>query len=375
MRITNSMMARNMEYWMAKQMEKLNDASTVVASGQEINKPSDDPSATAQILTDRATISEYGQYESNISYAQTWIKTSDTTLSAVSSLLEDAKDIVLSVSSGDDAATTEQYVTLLESIYEQVIDYANSIYGSGYMYSGNKSGDAAFENSVTISSGNPDSIVYDLASAASSVTIEITDSDGNVVRTLTSTTTGTSAGSNTLTWDGLDNSGNALADGDYTFTVTAIDSSGNDVASRPSYRGDDGGKEIIIGENSTVTLNNDGSELFGDAIKVLSQALTALKDTDNDTIFASDFSDELSDVINGIQAQEVTLSNITSQLTNATDRLDTLITSLTGQVSDLLLGSGKEQAAVELTAQETAYETTVSTAASVLKMNTLKDYI
>lgn len=372
MRITNSMTVSIMEYWLSKQKEKLNDAEIIAASGQEINKPSDDPSAAAQILTDRATISEYGQYESNISYAQTWIKANDTTLSAVSYLLEDAKDVISSSSSGDDAATIEQYVTQLESIYKQIINYANSTYGSGYMYSGNKSGYAAFENSVTISSGTPDSIVYDLASAASTVTIKITDSDGNVVRTLT--TTGTS-GTNTLTWNGLDDSGNALADGDYTFTVTATDSNGNDVASYPSYRGDDGGKEITIGENSTVTLNNDGGELFGDAIKVLSQALTALRDTDNDTVSASDFRDELSDVIDGIHAQEVTLANITSQLTNAADCLDTLRTSLTGRVSDLLLGSGTEQAAVELKAQETAYETTVSTVSSVLKMNTLKDYI
>jgi len=39
-----------------------------------------------------------------------------------------------------------------------------------------------------------------------------------------------------------------------------------------------------------------------------------------------------------------------------------------------LLGN-TEKAAVELTAQETAYETTVEAAASVLQMATLKDYL
>jgi flagellar basal-body rod modification protein FlgD len=371
MRITNSMMVNNMEYWLSKQLEKLNDAETIVASGQQINKPSDDPSGAAEILTDRVTISECGQYESNIEQAQTWVDTSNTTLEAVSSLLSDAEDLLSSCSS-DSTSSSSSCVTELESIYDQVISYANSLYSSTYMYSGNNSTTAAFENSTTISSGTADSIVFDLAGTASSVTVEITDSDGNVVRTLT--TTGTS-GTNTLSWDGKDDSGNTLADGNYSFTVTATDAGGYAVASYPSYRGDTGGKEITIGKNSTVTLNNDGGEIFSDALKVLSEMLAALKDTTSgNSVSVSDYSDALDEAVSGIEAEETTLSITTSQLTNATDRLDTLTTALEGRVSDLLLAD-TDKAAVELTAQETAYEITVSTASSVLKMSTLKDYL
>jgi len=372
MRITNSMMVHNMEYLLNKQKEKLNDASTVVASGQQINSPSDDPSGTAQILTDRVTISKYGQYESNIEQAQIWVKTSDTTLSAVKSLLDDAQEIISSATSSLNDTTAEEYATQLESIYEQVISYANSRYDSGYMYSGTNSDTAAFENSVTVSSGTATNVVFDLADTASIATIEIIDSDGHVVRTLT--TTGT-AGTNTLNWDGLDGSGNTLPDGEYSFTISATDASGNKVASYPSYRGNVGGKEITIGGNNTVILNNNGGGIFSAALKSLSQAITALKDTDNDTTSASDYSDALETAISVIENEETTLSVTSSQLINATNRLATLITSLTGRVSDLLLGSGTEQAAVRLTAQETAYETTVATASSILKMSTLKDYL
>lgn len=372
MRITNSMTVHITEYWLNKQKEKLNDASIVSASGQEINKPSDDPTAASRILTDRVAISKYGQYESNIEQAQTWVEASNTTLEAVNSLLENAGEIVSSLSGNDESASDEE-ITLLESIYDQVISYANSTYSSTYMYNGNNSNTAAFENNVTVSSGTSTDVVFDLAATASTVTIEITDSDGNLVRTLT--TTGTS-GANSLVWDGLDDSGITLPDGDYSFTVTATDAGGYAVASYPSYRGDTGGKEITIGENSTITLNNDGGEIFSDALKVLSEMITAIKDTaSGSTVSASDYSDALEEAISGIQAQQVTLANQESFLSNSTDRLETLITSLTERVSDLLQGSGSEQAAVELTVQETAYETTVSTLSSILKMNTLKDYI
>lgn len=372
MRITNSMTVNIMEYWLSKQKERLNDAAIVVASGRQINKPSDNPAGSAEILKDRVAISAYGQYESNIEQAQMWIDTSNTTLDAVSSLLSDAQDIITSASSEDDATTAEQYASQLESIYEQVISYANSLYSSTYMYNGNNSTAAAFENNTIISSGTTSNIVFDLADAATTVTIEITDSDGNVVRTLT--ITGATSGTNALTWNGCDDDGNTLSNGNYSFTVTATDASGNDVASYPSYRGNTGGKEITIGENSTITLNNNGSELFGDAIKALSQAITAFRDTDNNTVSVSDFSTALESAISGIQAQQVTLSNQESQLSNATDRLDLLITSLTGRLSDLLVGS-TEEAAVELTTQETVYETTVEAVSSVLNMDTLNDYL
>ena len=94
MRITNSMTVHITEYWLNKHKEKLNDASIVSASGQEINKPSDDPTAASRILTDRVAISKYGQYESNIEQAQTWVEASNTTLEAVNSLLENAGEIV-----------------------------------------------------------------------------------------------------------------------------------------------------------------------------------------------------------------------------------------------------------------------------------------
>lgn len=370
MRITRSMMVNNMEYWASKQTEKLNDAQTVVASGKQINKPSDDPEATGQILKDRATISVYGQYESNISQAQTWIETSNTTLDSVNSLLQEAQDVLSSLSTGDAGTSASEE---LGNIYEQVLSLVNSRYGSGYRYSGNHSATIPYSNNVEVSGGVSSDIMFDLAADASEVTVEITDSTGAIVRTLT-TTSGGVEGTNTITWDGCNEDGNLLSDGDYGFTVSASDEEGNAVASYPSYRGDEGGKEIIIGENSIVTLNNDGSKIFGNALKTLSQAITALKDTGTDSTVISDLSASLEDASSQIEADQVILSNKNSLLENSTSRLDELKTYVNGRISDTEVGS-TERAAVELQAQETAYETTLEAAAKVLKMPKLSDYL
>jgi len=371
MRVTYSMMVKNMAYWSSKQSEKLNNAETIVASGKQVNKPSDDPEAAGQILADRTTISKYAQYESNISQAQTWIEESDTTLSTVSTLLQDAKDILSSVSSAD-STTKASYLQELTNIYNEVISYANTSSSSGYMYSGNDSTVMPFANNVQVSGGTASDIVFDLSGAATDVSIEITDSTGTVVRTLTATSG--VEGTNTIAWDGCDDSGTTLSDGNYNFTVTASNSAGDAVASYPSYRGGEGGKIVITGENSSVVLNNNGGEIFSNALNVLSQTITVLNNTDTSSTVISDLSASLKDAVSQIETEEVALSNKNALLGNSTSRLDELTTYVKSRISDTE-NCDTTTASAELTAQETAYETTESATASVLKMSTLKDYL
>ena len=371
MRVTNSMMVHNMVYWSARQYEKLNDISTVVGSGKQVNKPSDNPTGTRQILADRTTLSAYDQYEYNIELAQTWISVSDTTLTSVYSLLQDVQDAVsLDISSGsDDAETTAQTV---QGIYDQIVSMADQLYGSKYMYSGNLSDTRPFSDEVSISGATAGNIVFNLASAASTVTIEISDSNGNVVRTVTSA--GGVEGTNTIAWDGKDDSGNTLADGDYTYTVSAVDSSGAAVASYAAYRGDTGNKVFNIGKDSSINLINNGDAIFSSSLKVLSQIITALQDTATTTVSTGDFADALAGALSDIENQEILLSNASTLMTNASDRLASQIVTIENRVSDIEVGD-TNTAAAELTAQETAYEVSQNALASILKMSKLSDYL
>jgi len=281
MRITRSMMVNNMLHWTEQQMGKLNDASNVVASGKQIHKPSDNPSATGQILSDRATLSQYGQYESNMDQAETWIEISSTNLEAAGSLLARAQDIMSSLATADQA-TGDHYLGVMENLYDQVRDLANSKYGSGYMYSGSLSDQEPFS------------------------------SDG-------------------------------------------------------AYQGDDAGKTVIVGEGSTITLNNKGGDLFGNALSVLSQAITAIE-----TSAATDLGAAFEEAISAIEAEMVSLANTRSQLEYKTDRLKQLMANAESRISDTEVGS-REEAAIKLRAQQTSYDLTLEAVASMLKMTKLSD--
>lgn len=67
------------------------------------------------------------------------------------------------------------------------------------------------------------SYTYTLPKAAASATIQIKDSDGKVVKTVTGDTT---AGAHSLTWDGKDGDGTQLKDGKYSINVIATAADG-----------------------------------------------------------------------------------------------------------------------------------------------------
>ena len=367
MRITQSMMTRDAIRWISKQTSKLNEISTIVASGKKVNKPSDDPTAAGQILEDRTTISEYAKYIENISKAGTWIEASNTTLETINSLLETAQDMIGST----DSQSADSYLGELESIYDQVIDLADTRLNSTYLYGGGNSLTPPFAEQAVLSGGSAD-VIFALAGDASTVTIEITDGAGKAVRTLTLLSGGIE-GTNTVSWDGLDDDGDPLPDGTYEFIVNATDPAGEAVAAYAAYRGDAGGKEIPIGESSTAVLNNDGS-MFSDALKSLSRAITALKNSTYTDDLASELSDSIGNSIKQITAEQVTLANVESQLETSSERLDNLTLALQNEVSTLEVGS-TEEAATKLAAQETVHTVTVETVAKVLKMSKLSDYV
>ncbi|GAB2182541.1 flagellar hook assembly protein FlgD [Denitratisoma sp. agr-D3] len=86
---------------------------------------------------------------------------------------------------------------------------------------------------------------YKLASGADTVKITIKDSEGNVVKT--NTITSVKEGVNAFTWDGLNEAGEMVANGNYTFSVEAAQG-GNKVDATA----------LTLGVISSVTNGTDG---------------------------------------------------------------------------------------------------------------------
>lgn len=90
-------------------------------------------------------------------------------------------------------------------------------------------------NSIELAENSSAQISYDLASDASSVTIDIYNSSGNKVRTVTLGSE--TSGSQSYEWDGKDDNGNVLDPGVYTIAVGATDINNNTISVSTYIRG------------------------------------------------------------------------------------------------------------------------------------------
>jgi flagellar basal-body rod modification protein FlgD len=94
--------------------------------------------------------------------------------------------------------------------------------------------------------------VYQLTSAASSVTVQVSDAAGNVIKT---TDLGAqNAGTANFLWDGKSDVGTRLNDGAYTFSVTAKSATGAPVPTSTEVSGrvtevtyESGAPEVVVG--------------------------------------------------------------------------------------------------------------------------------
>jgi flagellar basal-body rod modification protein FlgD len=82
-------------------------------------------------------------------------------------------------------------------------------------------------NVFSVSSGTPGELSCALGGAASSVKVSIYNSNGTLVRTLDLGSQ--AAGTCDISWDGKDTNGNQVADGTYSFSVSATDANGDAV--------------------------------------------------------------------------------------------------------------------------------------------------
>ena len=88
---------------------------------------------------------------------------------------------------------------------------------------------------VSLTSGTPAPLSFNLEAKASTVTVQVMNASGLPVRTWKGTDQ--PAGTQTTTWDGKDDLGKTLPTGQYTFTVTAKDAAGAAVSASTQMTG------------------------------------------------------------------------------------------------------------------------------------------
>ena len=376
MRVTTKMMTANVAAQLLKQREALHSSQTKVATGKNFQRVSEDPIATGRILDYHRVLSSLKQYRENIGRGQTRIQYGETVLDSAFDTLQGARNIAMEYAAGASDLRPEA-ADQIAHIRDQLRSLANSKLRNRYIFSGHQTDVPPFAHHVEISGGVPSDIEFGLAADATGATIDIRRADGTLLRTLTlgdGVTPGSAgtAGINTVTWNGLDNGGAAIADGNYAFTVTA-DSLGTPVIDFETYNGDTGDFELIIGENQQIGLNADGSRTFSDLFLQLSSLQQALQAPHSPAATAQiaavvDPLKQASDQMERIRAEAAVQFQRLETYEIQYARLDLRIEEMRSKLED----ADVTQAIVELQSLQTAYETTLATAARILQSSIMQ---
>jgi len=103
---------------------------------------------------------------------------------------------------------------------------------------------AEFVSDKLLLSNGSAKISYGLEKTAAQTTINLVDTSGRVVRTVSAET---AAGRHEFVWDGLDNNGAQVPDGAYNFSVTAVNSDNETIETISATFGEVTGVEIVDG--------------------------------------------------------------------------------------------------------------------------------
>ena len=137
MRITTSMVQRNILADLNNISSKLTRTQMKSASGKEITRPSDDPFGTAQAMALRQSLSANQQHQRNVEDAMGWQDATEHALMDITDSVEKVKSLLVQGTSDSlDQTGRDAIASELEQLIEGIKQTANTSYRGSYLFAG-----------------------------------------------------------------------------------------------------------------------------------------------------------------------------------------------------------------------------------------------
>ncbi len=138
MRVADKMQFNQVNQNLTKNRSEMADLQNQAATQKRINKPSDDPLASARVLVARTEEKGNQQFIKNINNAKSFLEFSDQSLGELSEILVRAKELAISQSNDASGNEETRLVTAseIEQIYNQSVQIGNRKLGERYVFGG-----------------------------------------------------------------------------------------------------------------------------------------------------------------------------------------------------------------------------------------------
>ena len=399
MRVTN--MVPDIQYSMQQSQQALSTALQQVSTGLRVNQLSDDPSASANMVTSLATYASVDQYTTNDSTVSSLMQSADSAISSVVTSLNTAITVGTQGANGTQTTANNQALaTQLQGILTDVIGQANTKYQGSYIFGGSETSTPPFVAASTTYTSAQGTATNPLASTtamtAGSVT-SISDATtgetmvfkaaaGDTVATLqaaiaTAVTAGTLSAGTSATINstgqlsiGTNSSTAGIVVSSNDAALGAMSTSGTAVPNAYAYVGNSSVNSVQVGDAMNVATNIPGNTLFTSGANVIASLgglISALQTGGTTNI--GNATAAVSASLTHVSQERVPLDNSISQLSSQESYLGQEKVTLTTQQNSLV-GISLAEAATNLSQAELTNSAVLAAAAKSIPQ-TLLDYL
>ncbi len=150
MRVTQSILYDTYIKDIFRMQEALYEESKKLSTGKEINRPSDDPVGTSDILSSRSQLSSLSQYQRNIDSTMLYLATGEEALSNVKDVISRIQELTVAMATGTvDAGARINTAIEVQNLFDHLVSLSNTQVNNKYVFSGYLTSTAAFYSSGT----------------------------------------------------------------------------------------------------------------------------------------------------------------------------------------------------------------------------------
>ncbi|EKN64725.1 flagellar hook-associated protein 3 [Neobacillus bataviensis LMG 21833] len=162
MRVTQNMLSTQVIRNIQTNYRAMSKYQEQVSSGKAINRVSDDPVKSVQIMSHRSALMETEQFKRNAEDGLTWLETTDRSLDDLTQVMQKVRELTVQGSNGvNNKDSLETIAMELKALKGNIGDIANARLGDRYLFAGTATDTAPFENGEFVSK-NGDSLSWNV---------------------------------------------------------------------------------------------------------------------------------------------------------------------------------------------------------------------
>jgi flagellar hook-associated protein 3 FlgL len=384
----------NIIYALSRQSSMMFKLQEQASSGDRINRPSDDPSASYRILTLNSEGVSLDNYVKNLDDMSNSLSTSSSIIQQMVSAVNQVKVNITQITSGVyDQASRNRTAESINDTIEQVMQLANTKYNGQYLFGGSNTSSAPFvaqrangQITAVTYEGSEESRSVEVAPGVSSVAYanghELFSSNQRTAPVFNGST-GASAGTGTSSvtgnvWLTVTNDGSnyqlSIDDG---ASYTTVPSSDNENLAVTDSRT---GNVLYVNASNITTVGTELVRVEGtqDVFDSLINIRDILKNDRNlsdsqITQLRNSATETLDEVAKNLLQKEVSFGSRSGFLDNLKTNLENLKSNNSDE-TDQIKQADIAQIAIDLSRQETLYQMSLSVAGKMMSLSLL-DFI